>query len=770
MDWTLEPIFGSYGIVILAAVGFAIMLYLVRETGRVTRRQSLALWGLRLLMCLVVLLLLLKPGVTFTRQSMPRGTVAVMIDGSASMQLPSGDAKASRWEVEKEIWNSLWKSRESLGKDTRLIPFVYDSNLKQLGGGDGVGADIAIALPERPEGVTTDVGGPINQLMSTSLESPLSAVVWMGDATQTHSPSGGDAQQMARRLAQIDVPMYLIGVGPRADSENASDLSVEEVPEQLDVFTKNPVNVKGLLRCRGLANKDLIVKLMMIQHGKPPRDISIDRVHTTKSDQSLPFRLPVVLDEPGAYELAVRAEPVTGEAVTENNEATVYVNVRGGGARILYIEGEPRHEIKFIKAAISESGDMQMFTRWISKPPAQTWPQDLSQQLADGVYDCFILGDIDYDAIGLEGARAIAEQVNKGAGLITLGGYHSYGAGGWDQSPLRDIIPVDMSGQRRQELNRPIDLQNHLPGPIKVVPVGVNDILQIDAPEKNEETWSQLKPLDGANRWAGIKKTAGTVLLAQSQQQQPLIVRGLADKGRVISMAFNSTYLWWRQGKSNEHKAFWRKLIYWCIRREAVEEGMQLAMPLRRLLSQQPSEINLQWTGGSNAVEMPKKIELHLWKMADMSTSNEPSKDEDLGEFQLMRRDETRMRVQFSGAKQSGRYEWRARTVGSTGQVLETKLPFVVVKGSMETMFPMPDWQLLSQMAKLNATAGGTLVAPEQTDEIVNHILERRKQSTQTVIEHRRLGDGGLDTWSCFLLLAAILVAQWGLRKKWNLP
>jgi hypothetical protein len=128
------------------------------------------------------------------------------------------------------------------------------------------------------------------------------------------------------------------------------------------------------------------------------------------------------------------------------------------------------------------------------------------------------------------------------------------------------------------------------------------------------------------------------------------------------------------------------------------------------------------------------------------------------------------MRAQFKGAKESGRFEWRAKVMGSKGKPLEAKLPFLVINQSAESMQPMPDWQLLSQMAKLNSSAGGTLVAPEQTDEIVRQILDRRKQSTQTAIVNRRLGDGVLDTWTAFLILAAVMICQWTLRKKWNLP
>lgn len=770
MDWTLEPILGSYTLVLLVAIAMLGLLILIRETGRVTRWQSATLWTLRLLMCLVVLLVMLKPGITFTRQSTPRGTIAVMMDASASMQLPSGDLEGSRWDAEKLIWQAIWKERNAFGKDATIVPFVYDSNLKPLTGGD---AENGPSLPNRPEGSSTDVGGPLNQLMSAPLEAPLSAVIWMGDGAQTHVPSGGDAQQMARRLAQIDVPLYVVGVGPRSDSENAQDLAVKEIPEQLDAYTKNPINIRGLLQCRGVANRELLVKLLMIEPGKPPKEISVDRVKPTKSDQALPFRLSVLAPgEPGAYELAVRAEPVAGEAIVENNEATVYLNVRGGGARILYIEGEPRPEMNFIKRAMSESSDMQMVTVWVGKPPVEKWPYDLSQQLSDGVYDCIVLGDVDYRAIEAVGANTIADQVKKGAGLVTLGGYFAYGAGGWDQSPLRDILPVVITGQKRQELNSPIQLQNHLPGPIQVMPVGANEILQIDAPEKNQVTWGSLKPLQGANRWESVKKSPGTIVLAQSLLKQPLIVSGFADQGRVVSIAFDSTYLWWRQGKSVEHKAFWRKILYWCMRRETQEEGLQLSMPKRRLFLDQSSDMVMQWNGGSDRIEMPKDIQLNLWKTADsvlVTDLNSGNKEKDLGPVPSMRRDGQSMRAVFAGVTEGGRFEWRATVLGSKGQTLEAKLPFVVVDQSIESLQATPDWQLLNQMAKLNASAGGTLVAPDQTDDIVKQILERRKQSTQTAIENRRLGDGALDSWTAFILLALLMVGQWSLRKKWNL-
>ncbi len=71
MDWSISPIFGSLTLVFVFAAAFLLLLTLLNESGRITRWQSIWLWTLRLLTCLVLLLVLLKPGITFTRQSTP---------------------------------------------------------------------------------------------------------------------------------------------------------------------------------------------------------------------------------------------------------------------------------------------------------------------------------------------------------------------------------------------------------------------------------------------------------------------------------------------------------------------------------------------------------------------------------------------------------------------------------------------------------------------------------------------------------------------------
>ena len=165
---------------------------------------------------------------------------------------------------------------------------------------------------------------------------------------------------------------------------------------------------------------------------------------------------------------------------------------------------------------------------------------------------------------------------------------------------------------------------------------------------------------------------------------------------------------------------------------------------------------------------MPANISMHLWKMDVKNPDG--GYGQDLGLIPLAKRDNGSMRASFAGAKEAGRFEWRAQTTASNGKSIEAKLPFVVVDQSVESLQPIPDWQLMEQMARLNASAGGALIAPDQTNDILTLLQERRKQSTETTIENRKLGEGVLDSWVAFLCLGVLMLLQWSLRKKWNLP
>ena len=154
MDWTLSPVFGSYGLVSLIALGLLFVWFFVMDTQGLNRWQRWVLRLLRLLLILLLMMVILKPGVSWTKQREPEGTIAILMDKSSSMQLSSGEGKKSRWEQQLEVWNGLWASREQLGNQIRLAPFVYDTQLQSLGEIES-GTTKPPVLPPKAEGPST---------------------------------------------------------------------------------------------------------------------------------------------------------------------------------------------------------------------------------------------------------------------------------------------------------------------------------------------------------------------------------------------------------------------------------------------------------------------------------------------------------------------------------------------------------------------------------------------------------------------------------------
>lgn len=780
IDWNFEPIFGSYFAVAVLGVLGLLALLLIRLDRQLPRPRRWTLNALRFLTMLAIFFAMLRPGLTLTNRNAPHQSVAILLDTSASMQLPSGVATSSRWEVEQQVLKAIESRRESLGNELHWQLFAYDGQLRNLGVAEtkarheSLGKSWDTILPTTPQGVVTDVGKPLSEILSAVTDPPLMAVVWLGDGAQTTRGDTSEAQQSARQLSQLDIPLYLVGIGPRSGAEQTRDQIVEGIPDQSEAFAKSLVPIRGSLRAIGLQNRELSVRVFLVNEGKSSKLLNQVTIKPNQLDQSLPFQLMIEAPEPGAYQLLVRAEEVDGEATLLNNEQVCFLNVRDSGSRILYLEGQPGLEQRFIRMALADSPDLQIDTRWFLDATRPKWPEDMSEWLKGDVFDCIILGDLDADALGPKTLSRMVELVKSGVGLIMLGGYHSYGNGGYQKSPLATIVPVDMEGPR-QVFGPTINERGHWVGDISLVPrgshlitdlndaadttVGASEIKNDHPMNSSLDLWKQLKPLLGANRWKGIREGPGVQILATGAENQPLIVSGEADRGRILCIAFDSSYRWWRQGKSELHRKFWRQSVLWTMRREETEEGLQLKMPRRTLAIGESSPYTVSWSPGSKQSPMPKDVELR-WSIDG----------EDRGPLIPQKTTSNSLEGQIIQVAKPGRYEVIARATNSDGKKLESKLPFIVVDMAIEKLQAAPDWQLINQLAKLNETAGGKIVAPEAVDEIFKSLGERRRTATVEAVQTFRLGDGPIDSWIAFLVIALLWSLQWSLRKSWNLP
>lgn len=107
--------------------------------------------------------------------------------------------------------------------------------------------------------------------------------------------------------------------------------------------------------------------------------------------------------------------------------------------------------------------------------------------LSRGITDGYIIGDVPASAFTAQQLQAIYSACNRGAGLMMTGGHQNFGKGGYKQTVLEPLFPVELPPENEQ-LNQP---QKMLPDRDSLT----HYVLQIASPEQNRSRWEQLPPL-----------------------------------------------------------------------------------------------------------------------------------------------------------------------------------------------------------------------------------------------------------------------------------
>lgn len=758
-SWSLEPLMGSWVLVAVVAIVLLAGLWIRPQFASLNPGRRRVLFGLRLVLVLLVLLAMLRPGIVWSQMKSQRAVIAVLMDYSASQQLPSGTSGLSRWKLQQDYWKKLKLVGDQVADDIDILPFSYDEQLRPL----TVDSGKELTFSEQPTGRVTDIGRALAELSTTRTEFPLAGVVLLGDGTITAENSKYDPVQISRQFGQMDQPIIVAGTGPRAGSDDSRDVAIEGVAEELEVFTRNRVEVKGTLRLRGLVGSTVPLKISLIGADGKASIIDTQNIVPREPDEVLPFTIPLIAPDPGEYRLLAEVASQPGEAITSNNIATTFMSVKSGGVRILYLEGQPRQEQVFLRRSINASPDIQLDFLIIPPNTRNRWPIDLKGVLAGSEYDAFIIGDLDSSAFGREQLEVLKQRVEDGAGLMLLGGFHAYDGGGYGSSPLADVLPMQLRPGMQQPFGQPVLPQLHWDGMLKLKPVGIHPVTQLGEGEKNAELWNRLKPLEGANRWLNIKQAPGIQVIATDEETRPVLVASSVGRGRVLAMAGDSTWRWWLSGEQQIHKQFWRQSLLWVLGRDRIEEGISLVLEQRRLYKDQSVDFQVRWRPGTGQQEIPAGIEVEVIKPDGSSEKISTTK-----------RDAETLVGTWRVGGESGVYKLKATVNRAPGGPddkanLTSELPFLVMDNSIELANPIPDWQLFGQIADNTKEAGGSLVDGEELPEALLTLV-RRLQSQETKVEQaRRLGDKASDQWIYLGLFALLLTGEWWLRKKWQM-
>lgn len=756
---TVEPIFGWWILMVLAAITLASVWLTITAEG-LAKRSRATLVALRLAATLVLLLGWLRPAYWTSVDRETEGAIAVLMDQSQSMTLPSDSLGKSRWSVQQEVWGSLVDQTNMKVGGSSLVPYFFDKDVVASDERDL--PQLKTGFSKSPEGRATDLGRALAEVGRLQTNPPLRAVVMMGDAAQNVVPPQSDPMLVAKQMSQLNQPILFVGIGATGEASLLRDVAIEAMPEEITAFAKKEVGVPIIVSAQGLQNQPIEVNLTLKSRQGPDRVVMTRKILPLRPSEKIPLELRLQLDEPGDYLLEAKATTDTTEQISSNNEAISFVTVRDGGVRILLLEGQPRYEQLYLKSSLDASYEFDLNYVWLPSRTRGSWPIDISRNVELDQFDVYVVGDLDSSALSSANWQKIASAVSQGAGLLLLGGYQSFDAGGYQNSPLADVIPIRMVRQR-QPIGEKIDDRFHVQQPVQLIPTRPHPITSLLPEPENTRLWQSLKPMEGMNRFRGVSNAPGTQILLSGPQQEPVLVAGQFGKGRVLAFAADSTWQWYmageESGQKKAHQTFWRQAILWLVNREKLQEGFRLLIDSRRQDIDATPKIKVEWFGGSENRPFPSNLKLAL------SRDGQFLKNLDTTTLGQNEREAVAI-----GLDQAGLYRAQLVATQDDGQEYTSELAFLVQDYSKELVTSAADWQMMQNLVAAGQVAGSELFLPEETQRLVDRLREMQDQSKITMVQRRRLGDAAWDSWIYLLLFCGLMTAEWGLRKRWQMP
>jgi hypothetical protein len=280
---------------------------------------------------------------------------------------------------------------------------------------------------------------------------------------------------------------------------------------------------------------------------------------------------------------------------------------------------------------------------------------------------------------------------------------------------------------------------------------GTSSILRLGKNDtESKAVWAKLPSLAGANRLGTLVPTAKP--LAVTPQGVPLLVAREFGAGRVLAFAADSTWRWVMQGAGEAHRRFWRQLVLWLARRDDSEvDTVWLRLAQRRLAPGMPLEFDAGITGSDGESRTDAVVDATVVSPSGQSRP---------------------VRLLTAGDAFSGTItecvepgDWklvlRAR-LSDGGEPRERSARFTVYRQDLELANPRANPLLMRQLAE--ATPGGVRM-PEEISSIFDEIAgrpavyESREQWTFTP----------WNTPPVLMIMGALLITEWFLRKRWGL-
>jgi uncharacterized membrane protein len=740
---SFQPI-GSWPVVALAALGVtALTLWAYAPRLRTTsgRWRWIAL-GLRLAAVLLCLMAALRPSVVYREKQKQPASILFLSDFSTSMTFSDEVNGQRRFETARKAIADARAASKGLDENLAVRFYRFDKTLRDDPEDKGNGKT-------EPTGRETAIGTALLEAVGRESGTRVASVFVLSDGANN---SGVAPLVAARQLKGKQIPIVTVGFGSETAGSKSKDIAVRDLVAG-NGFVKNNLQLKANLLVRGFPNQTIEVELL-VDGQEPP--VATQRIRVPEGKELIPITgLKYVPQTPGEKKLTLRVTPREGELVKTNNEISTFIKVLKGGLNVLFVQGpHSPWEHKFLMLSIASSPDIQADLKVVRRPAGDGSGELNDDLFVSGRYDVYILSDLPADFMTQTQQALLAQSVEKGAGLIMLGGRSSFGEGGWGATAVGRVLPVTV---------RPGDGQVEPEGGVrfKLNPKALDSYILQVGPNAAESAriWNSLPPLSGINHLGVLKP--GALLMGESDSDPPEPIMVGMEVGAGRSLAFGGeTWVWYRsifeEGRT-AHRKLWRQIIFWLAHKEDQGQNeVKLTLDSRRIAVGQKLDMGVvaRDEKGSPLTELTYETKV---EGEEKDRDGHPySQKIDL----FTKGDEARGSFL---ATQSPPGVYKASVVVSRNghEIGRDSAKFLVYTDDREMENPAADRLLLRQIA---LESGGESLAPEQITKFIRALKGKVYTDIETQTEKRVW-----DNWPFLLVFATLLVVEWWIRKRHGL-
>ncbi|MBI2834966.1 MAG: hypothetical protein HYX76_11135 [Acidobacteria bacterium] len=549
----------SYATAALGAVVVAVTVATYRRAGtRARRRDRLILATLRLAVLAIVLLCLFRPVLVVKAAVPQQNFLGVLLDDSRSMQIADVRGEPRAAFVQREFGSAERALMKALSDRFVVRAFRFSSTATRLGS----------AKELTFEGSQTRLGAALESARQELAGLPVAGLVLVSDGADTSEAS---LTSSLLALKADGLPVFTIGIGRETLPR---DIQIDRVTTPRKVLKATSLLVDLVITHTGYAGETITLD---VEDGG--RIVGSREVKLPADGSPAAVQVRAMAGEAGPRVFRFRVSRQPGELVTENNVREALIGVDDRREKILYFEGEPRFELKFIRRAVADDRNLQLVT--LQRTADNKYLRldvDNPDELVGGfpktreelfAYRGLILGSIEAGAFTGDQLRMITEFADRrGGGLLMLGGPRTFGEGGYTGTPVADALPVVLerstgSGQARA-LAR-----------LRVMPTRAGQahaVTQIAGSESASlERWTELPQVTSVNAVAAVKP-GGVVLLNgldERKRSRPVLAFQRYGRGKTIAFSIQDSWLWQMHASmpvdDPTHENFWRQLLRWLV-------------------------------------------------------------------------------------------------------------------------------------------------------------------------------------------------------------